>query len=291
MASLKMVENLEIGRAYSRPELSRIWGLAGHQAISRGVYTPSGQNVIFLFVTRIKQNCLTQYDDFIQDDLLFWEGEKGHGSDERIASASSRGEQIHLFYRDCHHTLFTYQGKIALTHWLRHEGRPSEFVFRIASLGAETSGGTLLVAEGEEDYRILSARAVNGIDRQVVARTRGIAQRVFRGNVFRLWDGACAVTGVREPSVLKAGHIKPWAEARIEEKGDHFNGLLLIPNLDTLFDEGLISFREDGSVMVSNRWDREDQRRMHITPDLHLRNVFAESQPYLEYHRNVRFKA
>ena len=286
-----MVENLQIGRAYDRPELSRMWGLRGHQAISRGVYTPSGQNVIFLFVTRIKQNCLTQYNDFIQDDLLFWEGESRHGSDERIASASASGEQIHLFYRELHHTPFTYHGRIVLTHWVRHEGKPSEFVFRVVSLGADALDDGAFVAENDEDYRVLSARAVDGIDRQIVARTRGIAQRVFRGNVFRLWDGTCAVTGVREPSVLRAGHIKPWAEARIEEKGDHFNGLLLIPNLDALFDEGLISFRQNGSMMISNHWDREDQRRMHITPDLHLRNVFPESQPYLEYHRDVRFRA
>jgi hypothetical protein len=73
------------------------------------------------------------------------------------------------------------------------------------------------------------------------------------------------------------------------EKVDCFNGLLLVPNLDSLFEEGLISFREDGSVMVSNRWDRDDQRRLHISADLHLRQVFEQTQPYLAYHREVRF--
>jgi len=72
------------------------------------VYTPANQRVVFLFVTRIKQRCITQYNDYLDGDLLFWEGENGHGSDERIAAASSKGEEINLFYRETHHSPFIY---------------------------------------------------------------------------------------------------------------------------------------------------------------------------------------
>lgn len=284
------VDTLKVGNVYTRQELTLLWNLGGFQAISRGVYTPAGQQIIYLFVTRVKQNCLTQYDDFIQGDLLFWEGENGHGSDLRIAAASAKGEDIHLFYRERHHLPFTYHGKIVLTRWLRHEDKPSEFVFKVAALAVNCSETTTHIAEEKVDYQVLSEAALNGIDRQIMARSRGIAQRLFRGNLFRLWDGACAVTGVREPLILKAGHIKPWATSKVEEKVDHYNGLLLIPNLDALFNEGLISFRDDGSLMVSNKWQRDDQRRMHITDDLHLRKVFQESQSYLGYHREICFK-
>ena len=54
----------------------------------------------------------------------------------------------------------------------------------------------------------------------------------------------------------------------MQEKVDHFNGLLLVPNLDVLFNEGLISFRDDGRMLVSPEWRADDKRRMHITPDL-----------------------
>ena len=130
---------------------------------------------------------------------------------------------------------------------------------------------------------------MNSIDKQIVTKSRGIAQRLFRGNLLKLWDGACAVTGVREPRVLRSSHIKPWSQASVVEKVDHFNGLLLIPNLDTLFNDGFITFQNDGAVSVSNKWDRADQRRMHIVDDLHLRNVFPESHAYLEYHRDKVF--
>lgn len=65
-----MFDAIQIGHTYERPNLARMWGLAGHQAISRGVFTPKGDNAIVLFVTHEKQQCLTQYEDFIQDDLL-----------------------------------------------------------------------------------------------------------------------------------------------------------------------------------------------------------------------------
>lgn len=282
-------ETLNVGKAYERPELAQLWGLAGFQAISRGVYTPTGQRTIFLFVTRVKQDCLTQYRDFLDGDLLFWEGEKGHGSDTRIATASSRGENMHLFYRERHHSPFIYYGKIVLTNWIRHDDRPSEFAFKVASIYAQDFSGENMVAESTVDYGMLSEVALNNIDRKIVTKTRGIAQRFFRGNLLKLWDGACAVTGVQELRVLRSSHIKPWAKSTIEEKVDKFNGLLLIPNLDALFNEGLITFKEDGSVSVSNKWDHSDQRRMHITDDTHLRKIFPASLPYLDFHRQSIF--
>ena len=131
---------------------------------------------------------------------------------------------------------------------------------------------------------------MNSIDRAVTTKSRGIAQRLFRGNLLRLWQGSCAVTSVQEPRVLRSSHIKPWANSNVQEKVDHFNGLLLVPNLDALFNEGLISFKDDGRMLISPDWRADDQRRMHVTPDQHLRAVHSESRPYLEFHRDVMFK-
>ena len=127
---------------------------------------------------------------------------------------------------------------------------------------------------------MLSEAGVTGIDRAVIAKSRGIAQRVFRGNLLRLWQGSCAVTRVQEPRVLRSSHIKPWANSDVREKVDHFNGLLLVPNLDALFNEGLISFRDDGRILLSTAWRADDKRRMHITPDLRLQKAHLQSAPY-----------
>ena len=282
---------MEFGKGYDRKVLANLWGLGGFQAIGRGVFTPKGVGQIFLFVTRERLGWMTPYNNFLDDDLLFWDGEKGHGSDDRIISASRSGEEIHLFYRDHRLTPFTYYGKVVMVRCQRFTDRPSEFVFNVVALaGKLTTSEPMQLAEEPVDYAVLSEAGMNSIDRAVTTKSRGIAQRLFRGNLLRLWQGSCAVTSAQEPRVLRSGHIKPWADSNVQEKVDHFNGLLLIPNLDALFNEGLISFQNDGRMLVSQDWRTDDKRRMHITPDLHLRTVHSESCRYLEYHRDVVFE-
>jgi len=282
---------LEIGNGYDRKVLAELWGLAGFQAIGRGVFTPKSARQIFLFVTRERLGWMTPYKNFLDQDLLFWDGEKGHGSDDRIANASRSGEEIHLFYRDHRLTPFTYYGKIVMIRCQRFADKPSQFVFNVAALASKASADEpMQLAEEPADYAVISEAGMNSIDRAVTAKSRGIAQRLFRGNLLRLWQGTCAVTSVQEPRVLRSSHIKPWSASNVQEKVDHFNGLLLIPNLDALFNEGLISFKDDGHILVSDDWRSDDKRRMHINSDLHLRRVHSESKSYLEYHRDVMFE-
>jgi hypothetical protein len=66
------LSSLTIGTRYTRPELAKRWGYESHDAISRGAVTPHGENVITLFVTRIKQEALRQYQEYLGGDLLFW---------------------------------------------------------------------------------------------------------------------------------------------------------------------------------------------------------------------------
>lgn len=282
---------LEIGKGYDRKVLAVLWGLGGHEAISRGVFTPKSEGQIFLFVTREREGWMTPYNNFLDGDLLFWDGEKGHGSDERIASASTKGEEIHLFYRERRLTPFIYHGKVIMVRCNRFADRPSEFVFNVVAVVNKLAPAEpMSLAEDPADYAVISQAGLNSIDREVTTKSRGIAQRLFRGNLLRLWQGSCAVTSVQEARALRSSHIKPWAKSDAHEKIDHFNGLLLIPNLDVLFNEGLITFRDNGQMLVSPDWRDDDQRRMHIASDLHLRTVNAESFPYLEFHRDVVFE-
>jgi len=282
---------LEIGKSYERKALAQLWGLAGFQAIGRGAFTPQGEHQIFLFVTRERLGWMTPYNNFLEDDLLFWEGEKGHGSDDRIANAARNGEEIHLFYRDNRKTPFTYHGIVMMILCDRFTEKPSQYVFQLAASKAENMTlEPLRLSETPTEYLAISEAGRDSIDREVLAKNRGIAQRVFRGNLLRLWRGACAVTSVQEPRVLRASHIKPWVKSDEKEKVNHFNGLLLVPNLDALFNEGLISFRDNGGVLLSTDWKADDKRRMHVSSDLSLRAVHPESASFLEYHRDIVFK-
>ena len=63
-------EQLKVGEKYSRPVLTELWGYKGTAAISRGVVTPAGSNIIILFVTKEKQESFPQYNDYIDGNIV-----------------------------------------------------------------------------------------------------------------------------------------------------------------------------------------------------------------------------
>lgn len=109
--------------------LASLWGYQSWNALGRGIVTPANQKIIILFVTKEKQESLTQYEDHFDGDILHMEGETNHSHDERLVNAESSGDQIHLFFRDRHHSPFTYFGEVWLAHSTIHQDRPSRFVF------------------------------------------------------------------------------------------------------------------------------------------------------------------
>jgi putative restriction endonuclease len=122
---------LKRNTTYSRPYLAELWGYKGFQPLSRGVVTPAGHRLIILFVTRDKQSSAKQYKDRLDEDRLFWEGPTDHFAEARIVDAKTSGDEIHLFYRERHHSDFEYLGQVLLeqSNLLKH--KPSEFVFRL----------------------------------------------------------------------------------------------------------------------------------------------------------------
>lgn len=80
-----------------------------------------------------------------------------------------------------------------------------------------------------------------------------IGQDYFRNEVIKACNGRCVVTEVEDTNLLIASHIKPWALSSDDEKMDGNNGLLLAPHLDKLFDKGLITFSENGKIIISGK--------------------------------------
>lgn len=125
--------NLKVGQKYDRKYLAQQWGYKSYQAISRGIVTPKNQNIIILFVTKEKQDCLTQYiDDFDEaNQILTMEGEAKHTNDNRIIDSYKEDDEIYLFYRERHHFMFKFIGRIYLIAHNINSDKPSRFVFSL----------------------------------------------------------------------------------------------------------------------------------------------------------------
>ncbi len=125
-------------------------------------------------------------------------------------------------------------------------------------------------------------------ERLVVQR---VGQDVFRAGLLEYWQGRCAVTGLAVPALLRASHIKPWADCETDaERLDVFNGLLLAPHLDAAFDGGWITFEDDGLMRVSKRLDERALAILGLSKPLRLVGLLPRHGAYLAWHRVEVFR-
>lgn len=159
---------------------------------------------------------------------------------------------------------------------------------------ADAQAPIALVGQAEwEEHQVEVLKGASDISdttkSAVVLARRG--QGLFRARVASI-EKRCRVTGVTNLEYLRASHTKPWRDATNEERLDGENGLLLSPDVDHLFDRGLISFEASGAILLSPVADVEAIHKLGITRDLlkQKSGAFSEGQrKYLDFHRENIF--
>ncbi|HIG23438.1 HNH endonuclease [Henriciella sp.] len=166
--------------------------------------------------------------------------------------------------------------------WSDFASHPTQFIERARRLVGEIfyiepeQSRVLEVAEGKEVERVVKVRQ---------------NQRVFREIVLPSYDNQCAVIGKVSPELLTASHIIPW-KTREDTRLDPRNGISLNSLHDRAFDRGLISFRDDLTMMVSSKIVVPDHVRTLFNEDIRLKPAkFRPLPEYLEHHRDVVFEA
>lgn len=118
-----------------------------------------------------------------------------------------------------------------------------------------------------------------------------VGQNLFRGALLDYWQGRCCVTGLAVPELLRASHIKPWARCDSdEERLDVFNGLLLAPHLDALFDGGWVTFDQEGQLVVSASLPQAAMELLGIDMDARIHGMKSEHFQFLKLHRQMVFR-
>ena len=119
-------------------------------------------------------------------------------------------------------------------------------------------------------------------ERLVVQR---IGQNVFRDALMDYWGGRCPLTGITESALLRASHIVPWADCNDAQRLDVHNGLLLSALWDAAFDQGLVSFADDGTPRASAKLSQIARTALGLDAVPPLRRLQDAHRANLSLHR------
>jgi len=144
----------------------------------------------------------------------------------------------------------------------------------------------LKAAEAEIDADPM-CKGVSETERERLVKAR-IGQGEYRKGVLELWNHRCALTGLPVETALVASHAKPWSVSENNERINPYNGLLLAASVDRLFDRGLISFSDDGEVLLGPQVTEADLALIGVSPGARLSDHLNDQhKPFLQEHRKL----
>lgn len=246
---------ITIGEEYSRDHLAKLWDYKGRRGLESGVITPGGKDFIILFVTLNKRKDQTQYRDRLEKDILFWEGQDKHRSDDRIINSRMKNESIHLLLRTSFGQPFTYLGRLYLKDHKRKTDEPSKFEFKLLD---SPESKTYQTEIRYDTSHLESKEPLSNSEKQVLKKIRDKQQK-FKDNLIRAHGLKCMISGSLIGEIIQAAHIVPYSDSLDNRTS---NGLLLRVDLHNLFDSGLLGINPDTlKVKISPAITEVDYRK------------------------------
>jgi len=144
----------------------------------------------------------------------------------------------------------------------------------------------LEIMESDAAAEIARDSKIPDTEKQQLVKAR-IGQGLFREQLLTYWR-KCCLTGCDLPDVLRASHIKPWRDCSNAERLDMYNGLLLSPNMDVLFDKGFISFKDTGEILISPQLPEPVLKSLGGNAKMRV-VLKPEHAKYLAHHRANQF--
>ncbi len=128
-------------------------------------------------------------------------------------------------------------------------------------------------------------------DKIGVMETHLPADKIFNDVVRSNYRYKCPVTSTVDPKKLKVVRIIPWNDNK-ETRMDPRNGLMFETWLADAFEQGFISYSDDGHMIISEKaTDRSLLKKIDRYHKIKLRTnkTFSPSRKYLKYHRENIF--
>jgi hypothetical protein len=280
--------NLQVGQVLSNQEIVNIFKCSNQGGMRRSLKT----NTLVLISDHTKL-----YKDRWENGIFYYTGmgRKGDQSltfaqNKTLAESNTNGVDVFLF-EVLRPTEYTFVGQVVLAGEPYQEEQPDEdgklrkvWVFPLKLVNEEQS----LINEIENLTTVLEQNnEITETEKEQIIKSR-IGQSVFKRALLNI-EKKCRLCGVSDERFLVASHIKPWSQSNHQERLDPNNGLLLCPNHDALFDKGYISFKDDGTILISDSIDETSRLFLNINNKLQIQMNEAQRQ-YMKWHRENIFK-
>ncbi|MEA2088904.1 MAG: HNH endonuclease [Patescibacteria group bacterium] len=146
-----------------------------------------------------------------------------------------------------------------------------------------------LVIINNELYFEEDAQVIFGEELKIGVKTRdAYLHRIYKNLLKnetdeKIGDIKCMLEKLSYPSLV-ASHIKPFIKSKDDEAYDPNNGLLLSRNMDMLFDQGYISFKNNGQIIFSRQLKTDVIKYLK---SYRLDEIFINNKrlQYFDYHR------
>ncbi len=142
------------------------------------------------------------------------------------------------------------------------------------------------------DYKTSNLLPVNervGVtEKEIWTKVRTL-QHKYRNNLLKTLH-YCPITLINDKRLLIASHIKPWCLSNDDEKVDVYNGLILSPLYDKLFDTGLITFSEKKEMFISKTLSKRTIENLGLKQGKYEYLPTEGREQYLQFHNDKVFR-
>tara|TARA_B110000971_G_C19993964_1_gene493329 strand:+ start:418 stop:1350 length:933 start_codon:yes stop_codon:yes gene_type:complete len=307
-------KNLEIGNLYSKKDLSIIFDNPNIKIIREGIYNLS-ETETFFFVDLEKKGKEQRFhfDDFFEGDFFHWDSQTTqHINTPKIKEIISGSRIPYLFIRVSPRIKnetqpFVYCGRLKYDEYEKGTSKPVHIIFQNIDYLDNTTNENLIEVytwkPGKigkttkskiskkgviSSQRIRNYKKPDKTERSGLVTSR-VGQGYYRQLIREKWNNRCPVTGCEIIKILISSHIVPWSECNENERLDVENGILLSPNVDSLFDKHLISFSDEGEMLLSDKISEDVLTQLGIHKKVVL-PVSHGMKKYLKRHREIFYQ-
>lgn len=302
-------EKLEIGQKYSKKELAKILENKNIATIREGIYNLNeSSSLFFVDLEKKGKEDRFHFDDYFDGDYFHWDSQTTqHIGTPRIKEIIAGIRTPHLFVRimplvNNQVQPFIYCGKLKYVDFVEGTSKPVHLIFHSLDFQIDTENIDLkqiyswrpTIIGKSSKYNLTNGRLIQDHIKRRLKKPKStkskaritirVGQEYHRQQMINKWGGKCPVTGCSIQKILISSHIVPWSQSNDTERLDVENGILLSPNVDALFDKHLISFSDDGLIILSSKIEKSELHKLGI--DLKVKiNISEGMKPYLKRHR------